>query len=333
MAYVDTLAPGVGGAAERESLVRRAGYWLHLTRAVEEAGLRLAKQGRLPGSFYDGRGQEATSVGAALAMRPRDVATPLVRDLGVNLVRGIEPETVFRHLLGRAGGPLEGRDGNVHLGSLEHGTIPMVSHLPEMLPIAAGVALARSWRGEEAAAIAFCGDGGASGGVWHETMNLAAVWRAPLVVLVERNGWAYMTPSRSMLSVERIADRARGYGIPAHSVDGNDVMAVHDVVAKALEHARNGNGPALVEAWTYRMHGHGSHDDQRYVPREELETWAARDPLERWRRRAGDEVGWTDADQQHLVEAVEREVREAVERALEAPYPDPAGLAPSVFAE
>lgn len=332
MAYVDTIEPGVGGAAERASLVRRAGYWLHLTRAVEEAGLRLYKQGRLAGSFYDGRGQEAIAVGAALAMRPRDVAAPLIRDMGVHLVRGVEPEVVFRHYLGRAGAPLEGRDGNIHLGSLEHGTLPMVSHLPEMLPVVTGVALARAWRGEEAAAIAFCGDGAANGGVWHETMNLAAIWRAPLVVLVERNGWAYMTPSASVLSVERIADRARGYAAAASTVDGNDVLAVYDTVCEALAHARSGQGLALIEAWSYRMHGHGAHDGQRYVPQEELERWAARDPLERWRRRAREEAGWTHDDQVHLEAAVAGEVADAVERALEAPYPDPARLAASVFA-
>lgn len=332
MASVDTLAIGAGDTADRPAHIRRAGYWLQLTRAVEEAGLRLYKQGRLPGSFYDGRGQEAIAVGAALAMGPRDVAAPAIRDLGVNLVRGVSPETVLRHYLGRAGAPLEGRDGNIHLGSLEHGTLPMVSHLPEMLPVAAGVALARKWRGEDAAAIAFCGDGAANGGVWHETMNLASIWKAPLVVLVERNGWAYMTPSARMLSVERIAERAAGYGVPAFTVDGNDAVAVRDVVEEALGHARSGQGPALVEAWSYRMHGHGAHDGQRYVAPEELAAWVERDPLACWQALARREAGWADADQAALEATVAREVADAVERALAAPSPDPRGLLPSVLA-
>jgi TPP-dependent pyruvate/acetoin dehydrogenase alpha subunit len=331
MAWVDTASVGVGGT-EGASLLRRAGYWLHLTRAVEEAGLRLYKQGRVPGSFYDGRGQEAISVGAALAMRERDVACPLIRDLGVNLVRGVTPETIVRHYLGRSGAPLEGRDGNIHFGSPEHGTIPMVSHLPEMIPVALGVALGRAWRGEDAAAIAFCGDGAASAGVWHESLNLAAIWRAPLVVIIERNGWAYMTRASSMLSVERIADRAAGYGIPGVTVDGNDVIAVHDTVATVLDRARGGGGAAVVEAWSYRMRGHGAHDAHRYVPPEELEEWQGRDPLVRWQERARAEAGWTDADQDDLERAVREEVTEAVARALKAPYPDPAGLLPSVFA-
>jgi TPP-dependent pyruvate/acetoin dehydrogenase alpha subunit len=332
MAWVDTAATRVGGA-EGAFLLRRAGYWLHLTRAVEEAGLRLYKQGRVPGSFYDGRGQEAISVGAALAMREGDVACPLIRDMGVHLVRGVTPETIVRHYLGRSGAPLEGRDGNIHFGSPAHGTIPMISHLPEMIPVALGIALGKAWRGEDAAAIAFCGDGAASAGVWHESLNLASIWRAPLVVLVERNGWAYMTRVSSTLSVERIADRAAGYGIPGLTVDGNDVLAVHDTVAAAFDRARAGGGPSVVEAWSYRMHGHGAHDAHRYVPPEELEEWRGRDPLARWRERARAEAGWTDADEDDLEGAVREEVAEAVARALEAPFPDTAGLGPSVFAD
>jgi pyruvate dehydrogenase E1 component alpha subunit len=319
-------------ARTQESILRRAGYWLCLIRAVEEAGLRLYKQGRLPGSFYDGRGQEATAVGFALAMGERDVACPLIRDMAVHLVRGVSPEQVVRHYLGKAGAPMEGRDGNIHLGSFSRGTIPMVSHLPEMLPVGLGVALGRVWRGESAAAVAFCGDGAANGGIWHEALNLAAIWQAPLVVVVERNGWAYMTPSASMLAVERVTDRAPGYGMPALSVDGNDVTKVYDVAVAALEHARSGAGPVLVEAFTYRMHGHGAHDAQRYVPEQELRDWAERDPLAIWERRARREAGWTDSDQQQLQQAVDQEISEAVEAALTAPYPDADGLAESVFA-
>jgi TPP-dependent pyruvate/acetoin dehydrogenase alpha subunit len=332
MAGIDTVETGVGGAAEHAPLLRRAGYWLHLTRAVEEAGLRLYKQGRLPGSFYDGRGQEAIAVGSALALRDRDVAFPLIRDMGVHLVRGVSPEVIFRHYLGRSGSPLEGRDGNIHFGSPAHGTLPLISHLPETIPVAIGVALGRAWRGEDAAAIAYCGDGAANAGVWHESLNLGSIWKAPLVLLVERNGWAYMTRASSVLSVERIVDRAAGYGVLGLTVDGNDVLAVHETVSAALEHARSGAGPALVEAWSYRMHGHGAHDAQRYVPEAELDEWRERDPLARWQALARAEAGWTDADQADLERTVAGEVAEAVERALAAPYPDPAGLAPSVFA-
>jgi TPP-dependent pyruvate/acetoin dehydrogenase alpha subunit len=314
------------------AFVRDAGYWLHLIRAVEEAGRRLYLQGRLPGSFYDGRGQEATAVGAALAMEPRDIACPLIRDMAVHLVRGVTPGEVFRHYLGKAGGPMEGRDGNVHLGSFERGTIPMISHLPEMLPVGMGVALSRTRRGEASAALAFCGDGATAGGVFHETLNLAALWRAPLVVVVERNRFANMTPERSYLTVPEIAVRAAGYGIRSWSGDGNDVLEVHALVGEALAHARSGGGPALVELHTYRMHGHGAHDDQRYVPSADLEAWGLHDPLLGWRTDASRLLHWSDGDQQSLEERVAREVGAGVEEALAAPYPPVDGLGRSLFA-
>jgi pyruvate dehydrogenase E1 component alpha subunit len=313
--------------------LREAGYWLHLVRAVEAAGRRLYLQGRLPGSFYDGYGQEATAVGAGLALAPRDIACPVIRDLAVHLIRGITPAEVLRHYLGKAGGPMDGRDGNVHIGSFERGTIPMISHLPEMLPVCLGVALSRMRRGEASAALGFCGDGSSSGGVFHETLNLAAVWKAPLVVIVERNRFAYMTPEDKYLAVPEIAARAAGYGIRSWSGDGNDVLEVRSLVGAALEHARSGGGPALVELFTYRMHGHGAHDDQRYVPPGELEAWALRDPLLRWHELAVEQLGWTAADQQALEARVASEVAAAVEDALAAPYPDPDGLAASVFAQ
>lgn len=324
-------APARDGT-ERQSLLRAAGYWLHLTRAVEQAGRSLYLQGRLPGSFYDGRGQEATAVGVALAMGERDVASTAIRDLGVHLVRGLSAEQILRHYLGKAGAPMEGRDGNIHLGSLEHGTVPLVSHLGDSIPVALGIALGRAWRGESAAAVAFCGDGAVNVGVWHETMNLAGVWRAPLLVVVERNGWSYMTPSASMLATDWVADRAPGYGMTVATVDGNDVVEVHGAARDALARARAGEGPAMLEVLTYRMHGHGAHDGQRYVPREELERWAARDPLALWQRRARDEAGWTDADQETLERAVAAEVTIALEAALAAPCPSVAALAASVLA-
>jgi pyruvate dehydrogenase E1 component alpha subunit len=317
---------------DRAAFLTDAGYWLHLIRGIEEAGRRLYLQGRLPGSFYDGRGQEATSVGAALAMGPHDVATPLIRDMAVHLVRGVTPGEMLRHYLGKSGGPMEGRDGNIHLGAFDRGTIPMISHLPEMLPVGMGVALARRRRGVDSVAIGFCGDGASCGGVFHETLNLAAVWKAPLVVVVERNHYAYMTPEQTYLSVSEISSRAVGYGMRAWRADGNDVGEVYAVVSEAAAAARAGEGPALIEVFTYRMHGHGAHDAQKYVPPDELEAWVPRDPLVRWRTRAEEEIGWNDAQQTELEERVRTVVSAAVQEALDAPEPDPGDLGPSLFA-
>ncbi len=325
-------APSDIQAPPSAQLIQDAGYWLHLIRAVEAAGRRLYLQGRLPGSFYDGFGQEATSVGAALAMGPADVACPLIRDMGAHLVRGITVTEMMLHYLGKKGGPMEGRDGNIHLGDFKRGTIPMISHLPEMLPVGMGVALARARRGQSAAAVGFCGDGASAGGVFHETLNLAAIWNAPLVVIVERNGFAYMTPESKYLTVPAIAARAQSYGIRSWTADGNDVFEMHAVVSEALDHARSGEGPALIEAFTYRMHGHGAHDDQRYVPAEDLDVWRQRDPLARWRQDAEQLIGWDADDQETLESRVEAEVEASVAIALEAPFPSVDGLGPSLFA-
>lgn len=317
---------------DRAGLLADAGYWLHLIRAVEEAGRRLYLQGRLPGSFYDGRGQEATAVGAALAMGPDDIACPLIRDMAVHLVRRVTPEEMLRHYLGKAGGPMEGRDGNIHLGAFDRGTIPMISHLPEMLPVGMGVAVSRRRRGLDSVAVGFCGDGASCGGVFHETLNLAALWRAPFVVVLERNHYAYMTPEDRYLPVAELTGRASGYGIRAWSADGNDVIEVRTVVAEAMAAARSGDGPGLVELFTFRMHGHGAHDAQKYVDAEELELWRSRDPLQRWRERAEREGGWSAQDQANLEERVRAEVAAAVQGALDAPYPDVDGLRSAVFA-
>ena len=316
----------------RGAFLAEAGYWLHLIRAVEVAGRRLYLQGRLPGSFYDGRGQEATSVGAALAMGQDDVATPLIRDMAVHLVRGVTPAEMLRHYLGKTGGPMEGRDGNIHLGAFDRGTIPMISHLPEMLPVGMGVAIARRRRGLDSVAIGFCGDGASSGGVFHETLNLAAVWKAPFVVVVERNHYAYMTPERTYLSVSELSTRAAGYSMPSWTADGNDVSDVHRVVSEAVAAARAGEGPGFVEVFTYRMHGHGAHDAQKYVPSDELEAWGSLDPLQRWRAQAEADIGWSESQQSELEERVNASVAAAVHEALEADYPDPADLGPSLFA-
>jgi pyruvate dehydrogenase E1 component alpha subunit len=332
-------AVSIGGAQEESTgqepsvaFVEEAGYWLHLIRAIEEAGRRLYLQGRLPGSFYDGRGQEATAVGAAMAMSDIDIACPLIRDMAVHLVRGVSAAEMLRHYLGKAGGPMEGADGNIHLGAFRRGTIPMISHLPEMLSVGLGVALSRTRRGQPSVALGFCGDGATCAGVFHETLNVAAVWRAPLVVVVERNHYAYMTPEDRYLPVPTLISRAAGYGIESATVDGNDVLAVNRTVGSALAYARNGGGPVLIEAFTYRMHGHGAHDAQRYVPDGEIDYWAQRDPIDVWRQTAIRYCGWSEADHDAMTNRVQETVEQALAEAQGAPYPSTETLGSRVFA-
>jgi pyruvate dehydrogenase E1 component alpha subunit len=297
-------------------------------RAVEERGLLLYKQGRVPGSFYDGRGQEAICVGATFALGPDDTVCPLIRDVGAHLVRGTTAAAVLGHYLGRAGGVSAGREGNIHFGEARRGVVGMVSMLPDMMPVAVGMAWAFQLRGEARCALSFFGDGATSVGDWHEAMNLAGLRRVPAIFVLEHNGYAYSTPSALQFAVDPL-ERAAAYGIAAVAVDGNDVEAVFEATRQARERALGGGGPTLISAHTMRMHGHGAHDDASYVPAADLERWEAHDPLACQRARLRD----LGVD----VEALEREERAAVEEAareaLSMPAPDPASALEGVFCE
>jgi TPP-dependent pyruvate/acetoin dehydrogenase alpha subunit len=309
--------------ADRTELLRT----MLLMRAIEARALTLYRQGRVPGSFYDGFGQEAVSVGAAFAMTARDRLCILHRDLGAHLVRGVEPARILAQYMGRASGVTGGRDGNVHFGDPALGCVPMVSMLPDMMSVATGMAMAFKLRGEARAALTFFGDGSTSRGDFHEAMNWAGVQRLPVVFVLENNQYAYSTPLEKQFAVDPV-QRARVYGFPGLTVDGNDVEAVFEAVRVARERALAGEGPTLIEAVTMRMHGHAAHDDMRYVPPELLAAWAERDPIERQERR----VAALGVDVAALRAEVEAEVDAAAAEALAAPMPDPAAAVRGVFA-
>ena len=302
-----------------------------ITRGIEERGHILYKQGKIPGSFYTGRGNEAASVGVATAMGPDDVGTPLHRNIGVHVVRGTEPWRIFANYTGRAGGPSRGRDGNVHFGELDRGLITIVSHLPAMLPVAVGCALAFRIQEEKRVAVAWFGDGSSSRGDVHEAMNFAGVRRLPVVFVCDNNQFAYSTPTHLQYACETIAERARGYGFDGVVVDGTDVLAVHREATHAIEKARAGRGPTLVECLTFRMEGHAAHDDAFYVPKELLEEWAKRDPLEQYRSRLRQTVGFTEEEDERLHEEVAELLNDAVRRADASPLPDGSTLAEGVY--
>ena len=324
--------PAPGAGAEHEYLSRDDRIALlrlmATQRALEARGLSLYKQGKVPGSFYDGRGQEATAVGATFALGPDDPVCPMIRDMGAHLVKGTPPKAILGHYLGRAGGVGRGLDGNVHLGDARRGVVGMVSMLPDMMAVTVGMAWAFKLRGERRCALSFFGDGATSVGDWHEAMNLAGLNRVPAIFVLELNGYAYSTPSARQFVVDPV-ERAAVYGIEASTVDGNDVEAVFEVTRQARERALAGGGPTLIAATTMRMHGHGAHDDASYVPAELFEQWAARDPLELQRERLralGVDVDAIDA-------AVREEIDVATREALAMPEPDPATALEGVFCE
>ena len=303
-----------------------------LTRAVEERGHILYRQGKIPGSFYTGRGNEASSVGVATAMGPDDVGTPLHRDMGVHIVRGVEPWRIFAQYMGRADGPTKGRDGNVHMADSKLGLIAMVSHLPAMLPVAAGCALAFRIREERRVAVGWFGEGASARGDCHEAMTLAGTRRLPIVFVCDNNQFAYSTPTYLEYASETVADRAPTYGFEGVVVDGTDVLAVYREAKRAIEKARAGEGPTLIECMTLRMEGHAVHDDAFYVPKEMFEEWAKRDPIERFRTWLRENADMSDEEEEEIAAQIKKVLNDAIRRAEESPLPDPADLDEGVYA-
>jgi TPP-dependent pyruvate/acetoin dehydrogenase alpha subunit len=320
-----------GEHLEREDRARLLRYML-MMRLSEERALTLYKQGKVPGSFYDGRGQEAISVGAAYVLGPTDRMCILHRDLGAHFVRGVTPDRYLANYMGRADGVTGGKDGNMHFGDRRLGNVGMVSMLPDMAQVAVGMALAFKMRREPRVAMTFFGEGSTANGQWHEAMNVAGVHRLPVVFVLENNQFAYSTPTHLEFAVDPV-ERARGYGFPGVSVDGNDVEAVFDAARAAADRAREGGGPTLIECQTMRMHGHGAHDDMSYVPKEMLEEWGQRDPIERYTGRLTSEHGFSERELDEIRAAVEAEVDECARKALDSPMPEPELATSGVFAD
>ncbi|GIK72257.1 MAG: pyruvate dehydrogenase [Chloroflexota bacterium] len=308
-------------------------YWMLLTRVFDETMVTMWKQGRGVGGTFSQRGHEAISVGAAFALTPDDVIAPMHRDLGAYLLRGITPQRIFGNLLGRANGVTGGRDANLHgMGDMTLNVIGFISHLPHSLPVALGAAMSFVHRGEPHVALTFTGDGASSAGLFHETLNMAAVWNAPFILIVENNQYAYSTPLHQQMKSPEIATRAAAYGIPGVTVDGNDVEAVYAIVQEAVKRARSGEGPTLIEAKTMRMLGHAIHDGAEYVPRELLAEWELRDPVKRYRERLLEAGVADETEMAEIAQRVEVEIADAVAFAEASPLPDPATVTQGVYA-
>jgi TPP-dependent pyruvate/acetoin dehydrogenase alpha subunit len=306
--------------------------FMQLTRMAEDRLGNLYRQGKVVGGLYSSRGQEACSVGSAYALAPQDYVGPIIRNLGSMLVRGIQPSEVMMQYMARGGGPTGGKDANTHFGDLARGVVAPISMLGALIPVMAGVALAARMQGRDSVALTYIGDGGTSTGDFHEGLNFAAVLSLPLVVVAENNGYAYSTPTSHQMRIEDIAIRAAGYGIPGEIVDGNDVLAVYEATRRAVERARGGAGPSLVEAKTFRMKGHAEHDDAGYVPKEQFEEWKTKDPIERFERHLLGNGLATEEDLKRITAAIDEELNEEVDRALASPLPPPERAFEGVYA-
>ena len=308
-------------------------YYMKLTRTIEERLTHLYRQGKIVGGLYRSLGQEGESVASAYALEPGDFIAPMIRNLGSLLVRGVKPWEIFTQYMARGTSPTRGKDSVVHFGSVERGIIPPISHLGDLIPVMAGIALASKMKRLRSVALTYIGDGGTSTGVFHEGLNFAAVFKLPLIVVAEDNGYAYSTPKHRQMAIENIADRAIGYGIFGETVDGNDVEAVYTATRRAIERARQGLGPTLLEVKTFRLRGHAEHDDARYVPAELLERWRQRDPIDRLVRYLRENDLATEDDLARIDSRIDAEVEHDLRYAEQSPMPDPSITLQDVYYE
>lgn len=287
-------------------------------RLIEEKMLRLIRQGRIT-KWFSGYGQEAIAVGAVLGLTPDDVVLPMHRNLGVFTTRGIALKPLFCQLMGKEGGFTNGRDRTFHFGKLDHRIVGMISHLAAMLPVACGFGLATKLEGSQKVALAFVGEGATREGDFHEALSLAAAWKLPVIFVIENNGYGLSTPTQEVIPVENLADAALGYGMPGHSVDGNDLMAVISAIENAAKTARAGGGPTLLEMKTFRMRGHEEASGVKYVPPHLFEEWSQKDPIQRFKKQILEIKGLSETDLKEIEDHLLAEIEVAVRFALDQP--------------
>jgi TPP-dependent pyruvate/acetoin dehydrogenase alpha subunit len=310
-------------------------HTLRLCRYFDERMEALYRQGRLPGAIYSGRGQEGTHVGVTYALRSDDSLFPTHRDLSAQLTKGLDLKRVMAQFWGRIDGYTRGRDGNSHIGDWQgHRTWTVMSHLPIAYPVACGAALAYQRRGEDRVALAICGDGATSNGRWHESLNTSAIFRLPVVWVVNNNQYAYSTPNSLEFAVPTIAERAAAYGMPGVRIDGQDVLDVYRVAHEAVERARSGGGPTLIESVSLRWRGHAGHDPAKYVPKELLEEYMTnKDPVKRFEELLRMNGVTDDAKVAEVEERVKREFDEGYAFAQASPFPEPGDVTKGLYTD
>jgi TPP-dependent pyruvate/acetoin dehydrogenase alpha subunit len=306
-------------------------YYMRLNRSLEDRLIALYRQAIITATVFSSRGQEATSVGSAYALEPSDFVSPITRNLGTMLVRGIPPRDIFTQYMGKATSPTKGKERVHYFGDMSKGVVASLSVLGDMIPVMAGIALAARQQGRPSVALTYIGEGASATGDFHEGMNLASTMDLPFVVIIENNRYAYSTPTGRSAAIPDFALRAKSYGIPGEVVDGNDVVAVYLATLEAAKRARAGEGPSIIEAKTMRMHGHSDADSPWYVPKEEFEEWQRRDPIERFEQQLREKGILTDAIVREVETRIHNEIEPDLEYALKSPFPEPQGALEGVY--
>lgn len=312
--------PGQAESLSRELLV--ALYrTIDLIRQFGEAGMEMYRKGFIQGYYHPYIGQEAIAAGACLPLRADDYVVSTHRGHGHLLAKGMDPKRMMAELFGRIDGYSRGRGGSMHMQDIHTGNIGTTGIVGSGIPLAAGVAMGIRLDGSDRVVVCFLGDGAANNGVFPETLNLAAVFRLPVIFMLENNCYAASTPASETARCAHFSDRAIGYGLPGMTVFGNDAVEVYRVVRDSVETARRGGGPVLIEAQTYRRLGHHINDPGEYMPGDELKYWEERDPLDIARKHLED-AGLTTTEITEIDTAVEAEIAEAVAFAENSPEPD-----------
>ncbi|MGB7437049.1 MAG: thiamine pyrophosphate-dependent enzyme [Candidatus Acidiferrum sp.] len=307
-------------------------YYMRLNREVEETMTRLFRQNKIVGGLYASLGQEGISVGSAYALEKRDWLAPMIRNIGALLVKGVPPRDIFTQHMAKYTSPTKGKDGTSHFGDLENlHIISPISMLGDLIPVMTGVAMAGRYLGQKIVAMTWIGDGGSSTGVFHEGLNLAASQKAALVLILENNLWAYSTPVRRQVPLEDLADRAKAYGISSYIVDGNDVVAVYNTTKEAVERARVGEGPILIEAKTFRRRGHAQHDPAEYVPKDQRAYWEKRDPIALYEKFLTDEKLLDPKGKKEIEDKIHALLETEREFAENSPMPPPETASQGVY--
>jgi pyruvate dehydrogenase E1 component alpha subunit len=301
-------------------------------RHFEEKVFELYGQNLVPGTIHLYAGQEAVAVGVCSALRKDDYITSTHRGHGHCIAKGADLKRVMAEILGRKTGYCKGKGGSMHIADFSIGMLGATAVVGAGLPIATGAALSIKLRGTNQTVACFFGDGASNQGTFHESLNIAAIWQLPILYVCENNLYAMGTRQSRVMLIKNIAERVVAYGIPGITVDGNDILAVYKAAKNAVERAREGGGPTLLECKTYRHKGHSRMDPAKYRPKEEVEEWLRKDPIKRFRSKLLESNVLSQAEADEIEQAVIAEVEEAVNFALESPYPAPEEALEDVYA-
>ena len=332
MATITPLtAPDADSVSKDKDSATAALESLLAIRFFEEAVDGLFARGMMHGTMHLSIGQEAVATGVCAALRKSDFITSTHRGHSHCIAKGADLTRMMAELLAKQTGYCRGRGGSMHIADVETGNLGANGIVAGGIPIAAGAALSQKLQGKDSVVVSFFGDGATNEGAFHEALNLAAVWDLPVIFVCENNKYGMSFSTAKSMKVEKISDRAAAYGMPGVTVDGNDVDAVYAVAQEAVDRARSGGGPTLIECLTYRHKGHSKSDKNLYRTKEEIEFWKTKDPVGIFETKLVDQGVLTQAEVDHVTDKIRGEIRNAIQEASAAPDSDPAELLSSVF--